>query len=362
LSVLGRLLLALLAFGGTSTALLIVTSQVAPGWRPAGIEPPLDPQPVDPIAKHQAFQVEQISAEITVGAGANLPAWILKPRVASDAGPVPGIVLVHGAGRGSREPLLETARALASAGTAVIIYEKRMAGYSVLARDYAVLADDAIRAADVLSNTPGVERDRIGILGFSEGGWVAPTAVKAAPQRFAFLVLASASIVTPLEQASWIVDQKLAGVPLPIRKTAGMALGSGRTLINYLDFDVQSTLATLELPVYGIWGAEDPSVPINVAVRRLTAAVPRPVDLRILPNAEHQLPAGTGWQADLAYWIGSPPQLDADDITGVEPASAAGVSSLPASGWYLNPILHMVVSVAVAILVFAIKSPSRRPQ
>ena len=82
MSVLGRLLLALLAFGGTSTALLIVTSQVAPGWRPAGIEPPLDPQPVDPIANQQAFQVEQISAEITVGAGANLPAWILKPRVA----------------------------------------------------------------------------------------------------------------------------------------------------------------------------------------------------------------------------------------------------------------------------------------
>src|SRR5829696_2577275 len=88
----------------------------------------------------------------------------------------------------------------------------------------------------------------------------------------------------------------------------------------------------------------------------------RPVAVRILPNAEHQLPAGTGWQADLAYWIASPPQLDADDITGVEPASPVGVSSLPASGWYLNPILHMVVSLAVAILVFAIKSPSRRPQ
>jgi hypothetical protein len=59
------------------------------------------------------------------------------------------------AGRGSRESLLEMGRALASAGTAVIIYDTRKAGYSVLARDYAALAEDAIRAADLLAITPG---------------------------------------------------------------------------------------------------------------------------------------------------------------------------------------------------------------
>ena len=34
----------------------------------------------------------------------------------------------------------------------------------MLARDYAVLAQDAIRAADVLATAPGVDPDRIGIL------------------------------------------------------------------------------------------------------------------------------------------------------------------------------------------------------
>ena len=95
--------------------------------------------------------------------------------MSSAAGPAPGVVLVHGAGHGSRESLIEMGRALASAGLAVIIYDKRRTGYSVLARDYAVLAQDAIRAADVLATAPGVDPDRIGI-GFSEGGSVAPTA------------------------------------------------------------------------------------------------------------------------------------------------------------------------------------------
>jgi hypothetical protein len=244
------------------------------------------------------------------------------------------------------------ARALASAGLAVIIYDKRATGYSVLARNYAVLAQDAIRAADALATAPGVDPDGIGILGFSEGGWVAPTAVVAAPQRFAFLVLASAPVVSPLEQASWIVDNTVAGAPYAVRKTAATALASGRTLINSLDFDVRSALADLDLPVYGIWGALDATVPVNVAVRRLIDAAPRPVTVRILPDAGHQLPTDTGWEADLANWIMSPPGIDADDIGGVEPRSAAGVSNLPASRWYLNPILHAIVSAGVAIAVF----------
>ena len=140
--------------------------------------------------------------------------------------------------------------------------------------------------------------------------------------------------------------------PHAFRKTAATALASGRTLVKYLDFDVGSTLADLDLPVYGIWGALDATVPVNVAVRRLIGAAPGPVTVRILPNAGHQLPTDTGWEADLANWIRSPPDIDADDISGVEPASAAGVSILPASRWYLNPILHTIVSAAVAIAVF----------
>ena len=59
------------------------------------------------------------------------------------------------------------------------------------------------------------------------------------------LMLASAPIVSPLGQASWIVDNRLAGAPHVIRKAAATALAAGRTMINYLDFDVRPTLASL---------------------------------------------------------------------------------------------------------------------
>jgi uncharacterized protein len=356
LSLLVRVLIALLAFGATSAALLAVTSQLAPVWRPAGIETPLNPRPAEPAARRQVLEVRQTSAEITVEGGHDLAAWIVQPRESSETRAMPGLVLVHGAGRGGRESLIATARAFAAAGTAVIIYDKRTAGYSVLARDYAMLAKDAIRAAEVLADAPAVDPRRIGVLGFSEGAWVAPLAVQAAPQRFAFLVLASAPIVTPLEQSAWMVDQKLAGAPPAIRRMAASALASGRTLINYVGFDVRSTLATLDLPVYAIWGADDPIVPINVAVRRLTDAAPYPVTVRILPSADHQLSPGSGWEVDLANWIASRPNLDADDLSGVEPASAAGLASLAAPRWYLNPILHTIVSAGVAILIFVMTS------
>ena len=98
-----------------------------------------------------------------------MAAWILQPAESTEARAVPGLVLVHGAGRGSRESLVETAQAFAAAGTAVIIYDKRTAGYSVLARDFALLAEDAIDAANVLANAPGVDRSGYRIVGFSEG-------------------------------------------------------------------------------------------------------------------------------------------------------------------------------------------------
>ena len=99
---------------------------------------------------------------------------------------------------------------------------------------------------------------------------------------------------------------------------------------------------------------------MNVAVRRLIDAAPGPVTVRILPGAGHQLPTDTGWEADLANWIMSPPNVDADDISGMEPTSAAGVSTLPALRWYLNPILHTLVSAGVAIAVFVVLSRGHR--
>ena len=272
LGLLGRLLLALLAFAGTSAALLIVTSQVVPGWRPAGIQRPLDPRPTEPAAEPEVYKVRQTSVEIAVEGSPNLAAWILQPAESNETAAVPGLVLVpagrripgrHGPGvrrsRDGRDRLRQAHGWLFGTGSRLC-----RAGRG------------RHRAADVLADAPGVDPQRIGVLGFSEGAWVAPIAVQAAPQRFVFLVLVSAPIVTPLEQNSWIIDQKLAGAPPAIQRLAATALASGRSLINYLDFDVRSTLATLDLPIYGIWGQLTPSCRSTSR----SAASPKPLLVR----------------------------------------------------------------------------------
>jgi hypothetical protein len=102
--VFGRLLLAVLAFGGTSAAILILTSQLAPGWRPPEMQPAIEPRVSESGARRETYEVEQSTADITAKGSGNLAAWILQPAVPSAAGPVPGVVLVHGAGHDRLSP------------------------------------------------------------------------------------------------------------------------------------------------------------------------------------------------------------------------------------------------------------------
>jgi len=81
----------------------------------------------------------------------------------------PGVVLVHGSGAGTpRTKLLEEATAFARQGLAVLIYDKRSAGYSGFQRSYSQLADDALGAVRTLRDLPAVDPAKVGIWGFSE--------------------------------------------------------------------------------------------------------------------------------------------------------------------------------------------------
>ena len=46
--------------------------------------------------------------------------------------------------------------------------------------DFRGLASDALRAAEVLRDSPGVDPTRVGLMGWSEGGWVVAEAARLA--------------------------------------------------------------------------------------------------------------------------------------------------------------------------------------
>ena len=92
---------------------------------------------------------------------------------------LPGIILLHGAEKATRNRLVYklTANVFLDRGFAVLVYDKRGAGESEGDHDastYAQLVEDAIAAVALLRQHPRIDVGRIGILGISESGWLTP--------------------------------------------------------------------------------------------------------------------------------------------------------------------------------------------
>jgi hypothetical protein len=113
-------------------------------------------------------------------------------------GPFPGVVLVSGSGPQDRDetllghkPFLVLADALTRAGIAVLRYDDRGVGAST--GDFATgttedFANDAEKAVAALAVQANVDPKRIGVIGHSEGGLIAPM-VASRSDAVAFIVL-----------------------------------------------------------------------------------------------------------------------------------------------------------------------------
>ena len=91
----------------------------------------------------------------------------------------PAIVLVHGSGPASREQVFPFARALIRHGITVLGYDKRGVGGSTgdwNAASFDDLAGDAMAAVEYLKTRADIDPARIGLLGWSQAGWIMPLA------------------------------------------------------------------------------------------------------------------------------------------------------------------------------------------
>lgn len=195
-------------------------------------------------------------------------------------GPEPGIVLVGGSGSGPREEYRQEAEAFARAGITTLVYDKRTVGYSLLHRDFGLLADDALAGVRLLQSRTGVNPRRVGLWGFSEGGWVAPLAASRSTD-VAFVVTIGGSGYDPLRTETWNLATHLRhqGVGGSFRRTvagpAAQFLGS-TGLFPAAGYDPLPVLEQLHrTPVLALWGDHDTQVPPQESARIFREALAR---------------------------------------------------------------------------------------
>ena len=116
-------------------------------------------------------------------------------------GPYPAVILVHASGAEDREYLLPYTRFLIRHGMAVLGYDKRGVGASTgdwNKASFDDLAGDVVAAFGYLKTRPDIQHGQIGMLGWSQAGWVMPLAATRA-KDLAFLISISGAGVSGAE-------------------------------------------------------------------------------------------------------------------------------------------------------------------
>src|SRR5687767_2074351 len=143
------------------------------------------------------------SGEIT------LSGTLLSPR---GQGPVPGVVIAHGSGAMDRTADNFLGDYLARRGIAVLLYDKRGVGNSTGEWRGASLEDlaaDAAAGVRLLRARSGVDPNRVGVAGRSQGGQLAVISARRYPE-VAFAINVAGSLVAPWRQMNYEVAANMA--------------------------------------------------------------------------------------------------------------------------------------------------------
>jgi len=251
-------------------------------------------------------------------------------------GPHPAVVLLHGSGPQTREPLIHLARHFAEHGVAALAYDKRPVvnfngGDELTRRED--LANDAIAALELLAGHSGVRRNAIGLWGGSQGSGVAAAAaarsslvsfvvgvsgggtqytpfvvyqttnrLRSLGRSTADLNLArelvvarhenllrggdSSALVSLLQRARGRMDGSRIPMSVP---TEGERRAWARA--GHLTDDAASVWRNVRVPVLVMWGGRDVLVPVVESARNVEAALraggARDVTACIVPDADH---------------------------------------------------------------------------
>jgi len=284
-------------------------------------------------AIREAPTVREDSVQFTSG-DIELRGMLRRPADA-DAGPFPAVLLLPGGGTRylTNEPDYWAGR-LAEAGIVALVVHKRGTGDS--GGDWATatfddLIADAGAAIEALRRRPDVDAGRIGVMGFSQGGRLAP--IVAARFGLAAAVAISGPQLPPGETRLYALENafRRGGMPeenlavaLPLWRDYMARVRAGEDLaaldpriaaaaermnpqalpatsdayapspiFNSLAFDGRPDLARLDAPFLAMYGADDQVVPVEASVAVLrdvfAASGYEGFELVVIPGVGHGL-------------------------------------------------------------------------
>ena len=215
-------------------------------------------------------------------------------------GPLPHavIVFVHGSGKMTRETMRSRAYMFVQNGSAALIFDRRGKGSSegdtsrIL--PVSVMTDDVIAAVNFLKSRKDVDKEKIGLYGLSQGGWVIPNAASMCSD-VKFIIAVSAPGITPDEQNEFVVDNMVNKYVSKFIYKDKWTGESDSTLDNYMkkEADYRETAKKdspevvpgfswfnpipawerVSVPVLAIWGGSDEIVPADVSYKNIQDAL-----------------------------------------------------------------------------------------
>jgi pimeloyl-ACP methyl ester carboxylesterase len=204
-------------------------------------------------------------------------------------------------------------------GLAVLAYDKRGVGestgeYSMISAANSVgmfdlLAEDALAGVRTLAARKEIDSRRIGLIGFSQGGWIAPLAASRGA-NVAFVITISGPAVSVGEEIAY---SRLAGEdPGSIHGLSDAEIEQRmRSFFGPHGYDPMSVLISLAKPSLWILGEKDRSIPLRKTVSILSEIAKdrnRPISIEIIPHVNHGLRhTESGQQPDfwrtIAAWL-----------------------------------------------------------
>ncbi len=229
-------------------------------------------------------------------AGVTLSGTLVRARKS-----VAGVVIVHGSGQEKR--MSDFATSLAEQGITAFTYDKRGVGESggvyagpevgtnnIDPANLDLLASDAAAAVRLLRQKLGSKRSPVGLMGFSQAGWVIPLAAKREP-AVQFMVLFSGPLITTREQLrfQFMTNGDEAFWDSHTDAYARERMRTDPDRYEFVDTDPRETLAALSIPGLWLFGGRDIQLPAQLSIEYLDAlkAQGKPFEHRLYPTLGH---------------------------------------------------------------------------